>query len=336
MIKKWPTMTRRAAQAGVVALLLCPTVVRGWGWEGHETIGWLAERRIAGTRAATEVKKLLRPGETLAVVSTWADRIKRGGFDEESNDFVLRNPGHATYHYTDIPFQAAAYRADLIGARPEDIVQIYARCIDILRGKSNAQSNPTGITTRVALMLVVHFAGDMEQPFHIGDGYISEVGGVTRFVDPHGLPPETYRSDIGGNALMFGPGNLHYYWDILAVQRAMARNGGAANPSDFATWIAARFKPDPLWHARGEPATWPAQWATSILPLCRETRAGLRLGSRVEVPNPRPPPPFRSEWPIELPAGYERRSMDAVGPQLARGGYRLALLLQAIWPDARP
>ena len=329
------TLRRRIVCGGAAVLLLCPSIVLGWGSEGHETVGWLAERQIAGTRAALEVKKLLRAGETLAVISTWADRIKRAGFDQESNDFLLRNPAHLTYHYTDIPFQAAEYRASLVGARPDDLIHLYARCIEILRGKSDAQDNPTGITPRVALMLIVHFAGDIEQPFHVGGGYIADGDGAPRFIDPRGMRPGSYRSDIGGNALMFGPGNVHFFWDILAVKRAMTVDAGTNNASDFAGWIAARQPPQGAWNAHGDPMTWPAQWATSILPLCRQARSGLRLGQRVEVPNPRPPPPFRSEWTIELPLGYERRAVDSVSPQLARGGYRLARLLQAIWPDSR-
>lgn len=325
----------RTALGLVLAFGVCPRVALGWGSEAHETIGLLAERQIAGTRAAAEVRKLLRSGETLAVASTWADRIKRGGFDAESNDYLLRNPGHLSYHYTDIPFQAAAYRPDLIGARPDDLVHLYGRCIAILRGRSDAKNNTTGITPRVALLLVAHFAGDIEQPFHVGGGYIAEVDGRPRFVDPRGRPRGSYRSDIGANALMFGPGNLHFYWDIMAVRRAMAQSGGSLGPRAYADWLAANFKPQADWDAKGDPASWPAQWAGSILPLARETRAGLRLGLRVEVPNPSAPPPYRSEWTVALPPEYERRATNAVGPQLARGGHRLARLLQAIWPEAR-
>jgi hypothetical protein len=327
----WTAMLRLALCAAAAGLV--PTSVFGWGAEAHETIGLLAERQIAGTRSAGEVKRLLRPGETMAVVSTWADRIKREGFDPESNDYVARNPAHPTYHYTDIPFQAAEYRASLIGARPDDLVQLYTRCIDILRGKSDPRANPTGITPRVALMLVVHFAGDIQQPFHVGGGYIAESGGVARFVDPRGSHRVKFRSDIGGNALLIGPANLHYYWDVLAVQRAMQQATGGTNVPAYADWLAARYPPQRSWEPMGRPDTWPAQWATAVLPLCREMRAGLVLGPRVEAPNPRPPPPFRSEWMVELPPRYERRAVEVVNGQLARGGYGLAQVLKAIWPE---
>jgi hypothetical protein len=327
----WRTAIFRVSAAA----LLWPAMAFGWGAEAHETIGLLAERQIAGTRAGAEVKKLLRPGESMAVVSTWADRIKREGFDQESNDFVARNPAHATYHYTDVPFQAAEYRSNLIGARPEDVVQILARCIGILRSRSDARSNPTDITPRVALMLVIHLVGDIGQPFHVGCGYIAEGASGAHFVDPRASRGVRFHSDIGGNALLIGPANLHYYWDVLAVQRAMQQATGGTNPSAYADWIAARFPPQRGWDAAGRPETWPAQWATSVLPLCREMRAGLKIGPRVEVQNPRPPPPFRSQWTLELPPGYERRAVDAVSPQLAQAGYRLAKILQAIWPDSK-
>lgn len=322
----------RLAVPGLAALILCPGMAWAWGWEGHEAIGLLAERQIAGTRAAAEVGKLLRAGETLAVAATWADRIKRGGFDAESLDFILRNPAHPTYHYTDIPFQALEYRPNMVGARPLDLVHLYGRCIAILRGRSDAKSNPTEITPRVALLLVAHFAGDIEQPFHVGGGYIGERDGAPYFVDPRQRASGSYRSDIGANALMIGPGNLHFYWDVLAVQRAMARRSGATGTRAYAEWSLATIKPRADWNAKGDPASWPAQWAGSALPLAREARAGLRLGPRVEVPNPNAPPPFRSEWTVALPPDYERLALDAVDLQIARGGYRLAQLLQAIWP----
>ncbi len=314
---------------------LIPANVFGWGAEAHETIGLLAERQIAGTRAAAEVKKLMRPGETMAVLSTWADRIKREGFDPESNEFVLRNPAHPTYHYTDVPFQAAEYRPGLIGARPDDVVQILSRCIAILRGNSDARSNPTGITPRVALMLVVHLAGDIEQPFHVGCGYLEDGPGEGRFVDPRVSGGPQFHSDFGGNALLIGPANLHYFWDVLAVQRAMQQATGGSNTVAYADWLATHHPAEKKWDATGRPETWPAQWATSVLPLCREMRAGLKIGALVEVPNPRPPPPFRSQWTAVLPPAYEQRAAEAVDRQLAQGGYRLAQLLQAIWPDLK-
>lgn len=325
----------RLAVLGLAALIFWPAMALGWGWEGHETMGLLAERQIAGTRAAAEVGKLLRAGETLAVAATWADRIKRGGFDAESLDFILRNPAHPTYHYTDIPYQASEYRPNMPGARPLDLVHLYGRCIAILRGEADEKSNPTGITPRVALLLVAHFAGDIEQPFHVGGGYIAEVNGAPHFVDPRQRSPGSFRSDIGANALMFGPGNLHFYWDVLAVQRAMMRRSGSTGARAYADWSESNFKPQADWKAKGDPATWPAQWAGSVLPLAREARAGLRLGPRVEVPNPNAPPPFRSEWTVALPPDYERFALDAVDLQLARGGYRLAQLLKAIWPESR-
>jgi hypothetical protein len=37
-------------------------------------------------------------------------------------------------------------------------------------------------------------------------------------------------------------------------------------------------------------------------------------------------------WRITQPAGYDERSRARVRIQLAKGGYRLAALLTAIWP----
>ena len=57
-----------------------------------------------------------------------------------------------------------------------------------------------------------------------------------------------FQTDIGGNALMIGPANLHYYWDVLAVQRAMQQATGGANVAAYADWIAAHYSPAAALH----------------------------------------------------------------------------------------
>ena len=48
----------------------------GYGPAGHEIVGNVAGHYLKGTRAEGEVKKLLRPGESLAKAATWPDRAK--------------------------------------------------------------------------------------------------------------------------------------------------------------------------------------------------------------------------------------------------------------------
>ncbi len=320
----------------LIALFACASSSLAWGPEGHATVGSLADKHLAGTRAETEMRKLLRPGETLARMGSWADRIKGGGFDAESKDYIEKNPDHGGYHYTDIPFNAAAYRPYLVGARPEDLIQMYARCIKILRGTATPGENPTGITPRVALLLLAHFAGDLEQPLHVGAAYIATIQGREEFVDPTGMAPGTYAESRGGNELLVGPANLHSCWDSVYTQRAMQRATGGTSAEIFAAWLLATLKPQRAWAGKGEPETWPMQWANDILPLCRMAHEGIRLGPRLRVPSTSSATGFKSQWRTQLPSSHERTALTVIPEQLAKGGWRLAQVLLAVWPDKKP
>ncbi len=46
--------------------------VFAWGDNGHQTVGKIASLRIK-PRTARRIAEILKPGETLANISTWAD-----------------------------------------------------------------------------------------------------------------------------------------------------------------------------------------------------------------------------------------------------------------------
>src|SRR5512136_938777 len=129
-----PEIFSRRFLASYFALtLITSSQVLAWGPEGHQTVGAIADRLIAGTHAAAEVKTILG-GLSLQEASVWADCAK--GIDPSKNyayqsmgthpeceifetpdleaemsDFVRRNdthcipiPGvdscHKQYHYT--------------------------------------------------------------------------------------------------------------------------------------------------------------------------------------------------------------------------------------------
>lgn len=319
--------------AALLAFVWSAATALGWSADGHAVTGWLADRGIEGSRAEVEVKKLLRPGENLERMSTWADRIKGGAFDADAREYLEANPEHATYHYVNLPFQAKGYAPDGIGARPEDLVQITIRCIKILRGKATPEENPTKISPRHALVILMHSMGDLAQPFHVGCSYIAEVDGKPTFIDPVGWTGGTYHDDWGGNGLLLGPSNLHSYWDQTFVQKAMQRATGGLNSQIYGAWLQKNLPPQEAWRGKGEPETWPIQWADESLALSREAHEGLRLGVRHERPARRAGEEARSTWDVQLPTGYDQRAIEIIHPQLAKAGWRMAQLLRAIWPD---
>jgi hypothetical protein len=315
--------------AGVLlfGLAACfPHNLGAFGDEGHRTVGLLAEMHLkaspasGGARALTETRRILRPQETLADAAVWPDTIKSATYEDgDTALFRLSHPAQDTYHYTNPPFQAERYAVTLTGARPTDAVQMARECVRVLRGRSSA------FTPREALRMLAHLVGDMHQPLHVGNAFVSAAPPL-RFVPPDG--PTGWRTTSGGNALVYGPQdrfNLHSYWDTHIVNLAMRNDDVPA----FAARLMAEVPPGPEWKNGGDADTWPEAWATEILAPAREAYRDIRITTYLG-PDESGRTPHR--WRIEQPRGYDDRSRQVVRTQIAKGGYRLAALLRAIWP----
>lgn len=319
-------MTRRATRPRarivcIAAVTACLTLgVGAFGDSGHRVVGLLAETHLGNSRALGEVRKILRPNETLADAAVWPDTIKNPLYEDgDTAPFRLEHPAQDTYHYTNLPYQADRYDLSTPGARPSDIVQTARECIRVLRRESQV------FTPREALRMLAHLTGDMHQPLHVGNGFIS-AGNPLRFIVPEG--PTGWRSTLGGNAMVYGPENrfnLHSYWDTHAVNLSMGKD-------DLQAFAARLFKDVPVkpeWKGSGDPAGWPAQWATEVLPLAKDAHTGIAITSYLGPDDARR---TAHRWRIEQPAGYDDLARSRVPVQLAAAGYRLAATLTAIWP----
>ena len=335
-----------AALAGLVSAVACgPTMA--WGPGGHQAVGALAQKLIAGTHAGQEARRLLG-GMNLAQVSVWADcakgvseqtlRYESAGRYEECRvfenqpggtdrmvDFVRRNlanceihPGeekcHRRYHYTDVSVKQSQYRAGLAGTRDDDVVAAIVAAVRVLKEPaantpSCAHPNePLCFASKAeALMVLVHYVGDLHQPLHVGAIYLDSQGRAVN-PDQDGLDPAT--STRGGNKLVTQSSNLHKIWDSVP-QRLTATQVDAA-------WVEkARAVP----RTAGNPEGWPAEWASDSLGEAKRAFDGVTFHSK-----------SHGLWPIELPADYTSRIVTAKETQLTAGGAHLAQLLQDIWP----
>ncbi len=303
------------------AALLCSHTGRlgAFADEGHRVVGLIAEAHMKSTRALSEVRKTLRAGESLADASVWPDAIKTPTYEDvDTGLFRLAHPAHDTYHYTNIAFQVEKYQPSLPGARPMDILDTTRECIRVLRGTS------TRFTKRDALRMLAHLVGDMHQPLHVGNSFVS-ASGPLRFVTPEGQTG--WRSTSGGNALVYGPQdrfNLHSYWDAHIVNLAM-RNDDVPT---FAVRLMGEVPVTFEWRDTGDPDRWPERWVNEGLVHAKDAHRDLKLLLYLG-PDDSGRTPHR--WRIEQPRGYDERSRERVRTQLAKGGYRLAALLMAIW-----
>ena len=316
-----------------------------WGRLGHETIAEVAIHIMRGSHAETQVKALLKGGETLVTASIWADCAK--GFQychaeltPEMQNFVHHNPKHHHYHYADVPFQNKQYEGQGGGAHPDDVVHVLKEAIQTLR----TGSPPAGRswTQREAFFLVVHLLGDLHQPLHVGAGYIDD---QLHFVIPANNKDAQSMNTAGGNMLCDRTKPLHVAWDDDFVVHAM-RAHHDQTPLEFSKGLV--ISASSLTAPRGNPEEWVEAWANESVALSYQAfkhisivsvrgagkgRASCGQSSENEIPheNPSHSDP-KKVWGITLPEGYPDQASHEVTHRLAQAGGRLALVLKAIWP----
>ena len=171
-------MKRTLSLLLTAVIFLAPTVsALAWGDDGHQTVGKIASLRIK-PRTAQKIAQILKPGETLANIASWADTVKermgKSDSDPDTNAFlqdIAHNEKNREWHYDDLPLNCRNYQT-CTGFTPDnDVVHMLNVCIRTLQGHPDP-NHP--LSQRNALKLLVHFLGDMHQPLHIGCGFIDQ------------------------------------------------------------------------------------------------------------------------------------------------------------------
>jgi hypothetical protein len=319
----------------LVTLLCAPHPAWSWGNDGHHVVGTMADLLLEQHPTTHDKVRTILGGASLAEATVWADCAK--GFvhcqrdpTPEEKAFTQRNPRHRSFHYTNVPVQQPEYRAGTAGTASDDIVQVLEHAVSVLRGQAPA-SGPAVLDQQEALWLIAHLVGDIHQPLHVGAIYFDEV--CQTVVDPNvvGMGLSNFGIDTvvasitGGNALKLGSGNLHTYWDSGTVKGAM-RAAGVRNGSvqDFALWLVNH--PPVGWEMSDEPSTWPARWASEILPLAKTALSRVTVGAPEEAEDD---PKLKCTWPVVLEPGYGPWANQQALVQLGKAGFRLAALLRA-------
>jgi len=331
------------------ALCLAPTISAfGWGDDGHQTVGKIASLRIK-QRTADRISQILKPGETLANIATWADSVKyrigKPDPDPDTNAFlmdVVHNEKNAEWHYDDLPLNCANYQTCTGFTPDDDVVHMLNIAIRTLQGHPDP-NHP--LSERNALKLIVHFVGDMHQPLHIGCGFIDAHGpnGAILIVkDPNVIRQKHLSSDRGANQLIVDNDkkNLHSVWDFDLVTALMLTTNLQSSEA-LGTFLKDSVRPRRGWDARGPIDTWAAQWATdSLLQSRYHTYKGISITRQrtINVTNSKGEPVMKDGkqvtdvvYDITRPANYDAVNRELVRVQLAKAGYRLAKLLDAIY-----
>lgn len=165
----------------ILAILVSFSVQAGdWGKTGHRTTGEIAQQYL--NRKARKAIAQLLDGESLALVSTFADDIK------SDKQYKAYGP----QHYVNIPFDKT-YDTHPKSERG-DIIQAIDHCIKTLQSDTASKEEKA-----FQLRMLVHFIGDLHQPLHTG---ISEDKGGNDF------QVRWYRDGT----------NLHRVWDTQMIE----------------------------------------------------------------------------------------------------------------------
>lgn len=288
---------------GVACLILfTPSISSGWGAGGHMMVASIAFKRL-NPKAKAKVKELLAIEINPAAVSArsknfvnaahWADDLR------PFSEFDPLKP----LHFIDKPFSMDGTALPAGLPEPDNIVKALEDNVNILKTSTdkNAQAQ--------ALRLIIHFVGDIHQPLHAATRVSS--------TNPEG--------DRGGNLVsikILGANgklkttNLHSFWD--GGISSFPPTGPNFRPPPLSTIPAAVAKA-----TAGNPATDPElklddpfnfnAWADESFELAQSvTYKGLKT---------------------KPTAAYKNRAVKVARKRVAWGGYRLAALLNAIWPN---
>ena len=292
----------------------------GWWCEGHEAVAIIAERHLSPTAAASVMKLLQEhPAQTprtckdattdlMAIASTWADDVKRS---EKTG----------SWHYMDIPLGLKKGDPEEYcepigpssngGERPGCILSALRSVVNILH--SDKESDEEKAT---ALRYLIHLVGDLHQPMHT-----------------------TSNNDQGGNCtpVQFFDDpkieNLHSVWDGLVVNKDMAGR------NETVPQFAQRLDRDFLSKRTG--------WVKSAPEFDKWAWEGHVVAQKYAYGDLDPKPPVEKYDPkpqcnverdrfgaLHITAGdtYEKASAPVAEEQIAKAGYRLAEILNEIWP----
>ena len=151
-----------------------------WCKTGHRTTGEIAEKHLS-KKAQKAIAELLE-GQSLAFVANYADDIK--------SDPDYRKYG--SWHYVNIDPEDKKYVREKAN-KGGDLLQAIEKSIAVLKDKNASREDK-----QFYLKMLVHFMGDLHQPFHVGRG-----------------------ADKGGNDIQvrwFNEGsNIHRVWDSQMI-----------------------------------------------------------------------------------------------------------------------
>jgi hypothetical protein len=295
---------RNAIAFGVVSLALyTPSLSLAWGPGGHMMTAQIAFDRL-NPRAKAEAKMLL------------AIPINPAATSAKSKDFV--NAAHWADDLRSIPAFKSFEPLHFIGksfstdGTPLPAIQV-PNIVTALRDNVKILKTSTDQNARAqALRLIIHFVGDIHQPLHCTDRVSSALPGGDR----GGNLVTIKITDQNGNLQNT---NLHSYWD--GGLESFPKGGP---PPQYVPPPLSKIPPAAALAKNANPPTDPGlklndpfnfpAWANESFSLAKSVAYnGVSNG-------------------MEPSAAYKSKGVKVARQRVAWGGYRLAALLNSIWP----
>ena len=154
-------MRKQIVAGCVVVVALCSlTVLHAWGGQGHRLVGLVAANHLS--RVAAENVTWLLDGQSVADVSSWADG--------QVTDWQQT----ALWHYLNIPPTATGYDRErdcprAAGVSDGSRSDTWRDCaVDRITyfEQRTADTKLDRADRATALKFLIHFIGDLHQPFH--------------------------------------------------------------------------------------------------------------------------------------------------------------------------
>jgi S1/P1 Nuclease len=277
------------------ALLLLASRTAAWFPQGHEVMAMIAADNLT-PRALSQVARILDVADQESAV---ADAMAAASIRPDTE--FRADPSTPPWHYIAMCLQDMP--ADMPKRCPGGNC-VTAKIDEYTRRLKNRDYDKWGAAGDMAFL--IHFVGDVHQPLHAAGN--ADRGGTCQPVDV--TPPEK---------------NLHYAWDDAVVVE-LEHELGTHNASQTATALE-RIYPEAA--VASKPVS-PEQMAWESHELARTDVYGA-----LHIPE-KPCSPAACEsasaGTIVLSDTYMKREGRVAGKRLAQAGYRLARILNNIWP----
>jgi hypothetical protein len=276
-----------------------PLQALAWGDEGHKVIGIIAEHFLEPIVRQKVDALLAADADTLTGAdfvsrTTWADRWR----DSDRYGSKARYYATQQWHFVDQEMSgpdlnAACFGHPSLNGKVASDGPAQDCVVDkIEQFAVELKATDTSMPERtLALKFLLHLIGDLHQPLHAGDD-----------------------DDRGGNQVLVLDGRktvaerLHAYWDKTVVERL------GRDPERIADVLIKRYESQADAIAQGNPKS----WAQESFEVARDVAYALPGETESDA---------HGDTAYRLDGAYEQAAVPAASQQMARGGIRLARML---------